>query len=167
VYETVLTEHPEIGSVCSGGRYDDLAGYYTDKKLPGVGISIGLTRLFYVLEEQGMLSDGMLTSPADALVIALDDSTLPAAVAAATALREAGVRTQLHFEKRKLGAKLGYADKLGIPFVVLVGEDEAAGKVSVKNLSTREQATASPAEAAQIILTSLRDRSDRRPIRDD
>ncbi len=167
VYETVLTEHPEIGSVCSGGRYDDLAGYYTDRKLPGVGISIGLTRLFYVLEEQGMLSGEMNLAPADALVIPMGDDTLGAAVSAATVLREAGVRTQLHFERKKFKVKLGYADKQGIPFAVIVGEDEAAaGLVSLKDLGSGAQVTLPPAEAAKQILAAVSKRSAARPIRD-
>ena len=110
VYETTLTDYPEIGSVCSGGRYDDLAGYYTDKKLPGVGISIGLTRLFYVLGEQGLLNDAMVTAPADVLVIPMtQDLTYP--IAAATTLRAHGVRTQLYTEPKKVKQKFAYADK--------------------------------------------------------
>ena len=139
VYETGMTEHPEIGSICSGGRYDDLAGYYTDKKLPGVGISIGLTRLFYVLNEQGLLSDEVVSAPADALVIPMSEE-LGYSIAAATAFRDAGIRTQLYCEKKKFKAKMSYADKLGIPFVVLIGEDEmAANVVAVKNMSSGEQ----------------------------
>ena len=89
VYETEMTKHPEIGSICSGGRYDNLAEYYTDKPLPGVGISIGLTRLFYVLSEQGLLSDEIVTAPCDALILPMTEDLGPA-VAAATALRRAG-----------------------------------------------------------------------------
>ena len=100
VYETEMTEHPEIGSVCSGGRYDNLAEYYTDKQLPGVGISIGLTRLFYVLNEQGLLSDEIVTAPCDALVIPMTEDA-GFAISAATALRAGGVRTQLYGEKKK------------------------------------------------------------------
>ena len=86
VYETVLLDHPEVGSICSGGRYDDLAGYYTNKSLPGVGISIGLTRLFYILQEQNMISDAVLTAPADVLILPMTDD-LSAAVALASMLR--------------------------------------------------------------------------------
>ena len=100
VYETTLTDHPEIGSVCSGGRYDNLAEYYTDKKLPGVGISIGLTRLFFVLEEQGMLSDDIVTAPCDALIIPMTEQ-LGEAVKTATLLRQSGIRTQLYSEDKK------------------------------------------------------------------
>ena len=151
VYETIMTEHPEIGSVCSGGRYDNLAEYYTDKKLPGVGISIGLTRLFYVLQEQGMLAENNVSAPADALVIPMAEDIAPA-IAAATALRTGGVRAQLYVEKKKFKAKMNYAAKLKIPFVVLLGEDEIAENVvSVKNMATGEQVKLSAAEAAELI----------------
>ena len=141
VYETAMLDHPEIGSICSGGRYDDLAEYYTDKKLPGVGISIGVTRLFYVLEEQGMLSDQMVTAPADVLVIPMSDD-LQAAIQTATALRDAGIRTQLYTEKKKFKARIGYAAKLGIPYAVFLGEDEIAqGVVSCKDLAAGQQQT--------------------------
>ena len=139
VYETTLDDHREIGSVCSGGRYDDLAAYYTDRKLPGVGISIGLTRLFYVLGEQGMLNDALPTAPADCLLLPMTDD-LSAAVRLATALRQAGIRTQLYSEQKKFKAKMQYADKLGIPYVIFLGKDEIArGECSVKELRTGEQ----------------------------
>ena len=151
VYETEMLDHPEIGSVCSGGRYDNLAEYYTDKQLPGVGISIGLTRLFYVLNEQGMLSDEIVSAPADALVIPMSEE-LGYAISAATTLRDAGVRTQLYCEKKKFKAKMSYADKLQIPYCVLIGEDEmAAGVVAVKNMASGEQQLLTPAEAAKLI----------------
>lgn len=147
VYETILNDHPEIGSVCSGGRYDNLAEYYTDKKLPGVGISIGLTRLFYVLDEQKLLNAEICTAPADVLVIPMT-ADFTAAAAAATLLREAGIRTQLYTEDKKFKQKLSYADKLGIPFAIIIGEDELeAGVVAVKNLTTGEQHL-KPAELA-------------------
>ena len=155
VYETQLLDYPEVGSVCSGGRYDDLAGYYTDRKLPGVGISIGVTRLFYILQEQGLLNDAVPTAPCDALVIPLGDE-LGYAVRCAAALRSAGVRTQVYTEKKKAKAKFAYADKLRIPYAVVVGEDEAAGgTVGLKDLRAGGQVTVSPAEAARIIQDSL------------
>lgn len=158
VYETEMTAHPEIGSVCSGGRYDDLAGYYTDKKLPGVGISIGLTRLFYVLNEQGMLSDETVSAPADALVIPMTEE-LDYAIAAATALRDAGVRTQLYCEQKKFKAKMSYADKLGIPYVILIGEDEIAENVvAVKNMQSGQQEKLSFSEAAALIKKDMDER---------
>ena len=139
VYETTLLDHPEIGSICSGGRYDNLAEYYTNKKLPGVGISIGLTRLFYVLGEQDYLNPAMNTSPADVLILPMTED-LSAAVTFATALRSAGIRAQLYGEKKKFKAKMTYANKLKVPFVVILGEDELRGGLySVKNMSTGEQ----------------------------
>ena len=155
VYETTLLDHPEIGSVCSGGRYDDLAGYYTERKLPGVGISIGLTRLFYVLDEQGLLNADLPTAPADALVLPMGGEPGPA-IALAEALRSEGLRVQLYGEQKKFKQKMAYADKLGVPFAVLLGEDEiAAGKCSVKNMRTGEQVTLTPAEAAEHIKAAL------------
>ena len=159
VYETEMTEHPEIGSVCSGGRYDNLAEYYTDKQLPGVGISIGLTRLFYVLNEQGLLSDEIVTAPCDVLVIPMTEDA-GFAISAATALRAGGVRTQLYGEKKKFKAKMSYADKLKVPFVVLVGEDEInEGVLSVKNMQTGEQVKLSPAAAAEYIAAVIKERN--------
>ena len=155
VYETLMLDHPEIGSICSGGRYDNLAEYYTDKKLPGVGISIGLTRLFYVLGEQGYLNGALNTAPADVLVLPMTEDMRPA-IALATALRAEGIRTQLYSEKKKFKAKLSYADKLGIPYAVLLGEDEiAAGQVTVKDLRSGQQITVSPAMAAEAIRRGL------------
>ena len=144
VYETVLLDHPEIGSVCSGGRYDNLAEYYTDKQLPGVGISIGLTRLFYVLGEQGMLNPELNTAPADVLILPMTED-LSAAIALATALRAGGVRAQLHCEEKKFKQKISYADKLGIPYVIFLGEDEiSAGVVACKDMATGEQTKLDP-----------------------
>ena len=155
VYETTLLDHPEIGSVCSGGRYDNLAEYYTDKQLPGVGISIGLTRLFFVLEDQGYLNSAMLTAPADVLVLPMTDDLAPA-IAFAAALRQAGIRTQLYTEQKKFKQKLSYADKLSIPFVAFLGEDEAAsGTVSVKTMATGEQVSLSTADADAYIRAQL------------
>ena len=139
VYETTMLDHPEIGSVCSGGRYDNLAEYYTDKLLPGVGISIGLTRLFYVLNEQGMLSKDMNTSPADVLILPMTDDMAPA-ITLATRLRSEGIRVQLYAEQKKFKAKMNYADKLGVPYVVFLGEDEInAGLVACKDMVSGEQ----------------------------
>ena len=155
VYATTLLDHPEIGSGCSGGRYDNLAGYYIDKPLPGVGISIGLTRLFYVLDEQGLLNPQLPSAPADALVLPMTQDTV-AAVALAEALRSEGVRVQLYGEQKKFKQKMSYADKLGVPYAVLLGEDEiAAGKCSVKDMRTGEQITVTPAEAAAHIKAGL------------
>ena len=159
VYETVMTDHPEVGSVCSGGRYDNLAEYYTNKNLPGVGISIGLTRLFYVLQEQNMLSENLLTAPADVLILPMTDD-LSGAIALATKLRAAGLRTQLYGEKKKFKAKMAYADKLGVPFVIFLGEDEIAqGKCSVKNMTTGEQQTVTSNEALLMLRVAIDERN--------
>ena len=158
VYETTLLDHPEIGSVCSGGRYDNLAEYYTDKQLPGVGISIGLTRLFYVLGEQGMLNPALPTAPADVLILPMTEDLSPA-IALATELRSAGIRTQLHCEEKKFKAKMNYADKLGIPYVIFLGEDEiAAGVVACKDMSSGEQTKLSAAETIARIQSGLSER---------
>ena len=166
VYETVMLDHPEVGSICSGGRYDNLAEYYTDKQLPGVGISIGLTRLFSVLEAQGYLNEEMNTAPADVLILPMTEDLSPA-ISFATTLREAGVRAQLHCEKKKFKQKLSYADKLSIPYAAFLGEDEIAqGKVTVKDLTTGEQQTVTPAEAVALVQAGLTARSAGAPIRD-
>ena len=139
VYETTLLDHPEIGSVCSGGRYDNLAEYYTDRQLPGVGISIGLTRLFYVLGEQGLLNPALPTAPADVLILPMTEDLSPA-ISLATQLRSAGIRTQLYTEQKKFKAKMNYANNLGIPYVVFLGDDEvAAGVVACKDMVSGEQ----------------------------
>ena len=164
VYETTLLDHPEVGSVCSGGRYDDLAGYYTDRKLPGVGVSIGVSRLFFILQDQGLLRDEAIVPPCDALVIPMGD-VLDWAVQAATELRGAGIRSQVYMEQKKAKAKFAYADKLRIPFAVVVGEDEKnADTVSLKDLRTGEQKSLTPAQAAEVIQTGLPDRG--RPVQE-
>ncbi|MBQ9733782.1 MAG: histidine--tRNA ligase family protein, partial [Clostridia bacterium] len=160
VYETLMVEHPEIGSICSGGRYDNLAGYYTDKALPGVGISIGVTRLFYVLQEQGLLSDEIVSAPAEALVIPMTED-IAYAVKTATVLRDAGIRTQLYTEKKKFKARMSYASKLGFPYTVLIGEDEIAeGVVALKDMASGEQVKLSPEAAAEIIRKAMDAKSD-------
>ena len=159
VYETVLLDHPEVGSICSGGRYDDLAGYYTNKSLPGVGISIGLTRLFYILQEQNMISDAVLTAPADVLILPMTDD-LSAAVALASELRAGGLRVQIYSEKKKFKAKIGYADKLGIPFVIFLGEDEIAQHVcALKNMATGVQEAMTSTAALETIRAEIARRS--------
>ena len=164
VYETIIPSHPEIGSICSGGRYDNLAESYINRKLPGVGISIGLTRLFYVLNEQGYLNPNLLTAPADALIVPMTEDA-GASIAFATALRKIGVRTQVYSENKKFKAKVSYADKLGIPYVVFLGEDEiAAGKVTVKDMHTGEQETLEPRMAAEKIAAGVSGRRQLPPI---
>ncbi len=155
VYETTLLDHPEIGSVCSGGRYDNLAGYYIDKPLPGVGISIGLTRLFYVLDEQGLLNPELPSAPADVMVLPMTEN-ISAAISLAEALRSSGLRVQLYGEQKKFKQKMTYADKLGVPFAVLLGEDEIAeGLCSVKNMRSGQQVKLAPQAAAEHIRSEL------------
>ena len=160
VYETTLLDHPEIGSVCSGGRYDNLAEYYTDRQLPGVGISIGLTRLFYVLGEQGLLNPDLPTAPADVLILPMTAELSPA-VTLATRLRAVGVRTQLYTEQKKFKAKMSYADKLGVPYVVFLGDDEIAGNVvACKDMTSGEQTTLPFEETLALIQTGLAKRNE-------
>ncbi len=160
VYETTLLDHPEIGSVCSGGRYDNLAEYYTDRQLPGVGISIGLTRLFYVLGEQGLLNPDLPTAPADVLILPMTAELSPA-VTLATRLRAAGVRTQLYTEQKKFKAKMSYADKLGVPYVVFLGDDEIAGNVvACKDMTSGEQTTLPFEETLVLIQKGLAKRNE-------
>ena len=138
VYETFLNDYRELGSVCSGGRYENLAEYYTDKKLPGVGISIGLTRLFYKLNELGLIK-AEKASMSDVLVIPMvEDLSKP--IILANSLREKNINTEIYLNDKKLKAKLKYADKLQIPYVIIVGEDEInSGVISVKNMITGEE----------------------------
>ncbi len=139
VYETNLDEHPEIGSVCSGGRYENLAEYYTNKKLPGVGISIGLTRLFYVLNEYKLLDITKKQSISDIIIIPmLEDLSYPVEIA--TVLRNKGIKTEIYFENKNMKKKMNYANKLNAPYVIIVGEDELNTQtVTLKNMVTGEQ----------------------------
>ena len=166
VYETIMLDHPEIGSVCSGGRYDNLAEYYTDRQLPGVGISIGLTRFFYVLSEQGLLAEESVGASCDALVLPMTED-LSAAIAAAAALRREGLRVQLYTEKKKFKAKMNYADKIGVPYVVFLGEDEIAeGVLSVKDMRSGEQLKLSVSETAALIRADMSARASAALIRE-
>ena len=151
VYETTLDAYPQIGSICSGGRYDNLASHYSKSKLPGVGISIGLTRLFYQLREAGLV--GTADSSVDVLVALLDDAGLDAALAMSQRLRAAGLNVETQLEPRKLAKQFQYADKAGIRFVVMRGEDEAArGVVAVKDLRRGQQFEVADAELADALL---------------
>lgn len=139
VYETQLDAYPQIGSICSGGRYDNLASHYTKSKLPGVGISIGLTRLFWQLREAGLIA-GSDESSVQALVALMDDASLADSLDIARRLRAAGINTEVQMEPRKLAKQFQYASRAGIRFVVLAGEDERArGAVTVKDLSREQQ----------------------------
>ena len=147
VYETTLDAHPEIGSVCSGGRYDNLAGLYTNSRLPGVGISIGLTRLFWQLREAGLIGDG--STSVEAYVTIMDEGGVSEAFRLATALRAAGINTDVAAEPARLGKQLKHADRIGARFALIAGEDERArGKVTVKDLVTGDQVVVAFDEAA-------------------
>lgn len=142
VYETFLNEYRELGSVCSGGRYENLAENYTDKNLPGVGISIGLTRLFYKLNELGLIK-ATKKSVADVLIVPMMDD-MKEAIALGTNLRNAGINTEIYLNDKKIKAKMKYADRLKIPYVIVVGENEVkANKLKVKNMETGEEKEAS------------------------
>ena len=141
VYETVLVDYPGIGSICSGGRFDNLAEKYTDTKLPGVGISIGLTRLFSQLKDAGIIKTGGNTLTRVLVIPLVDDPAVSLEIA--TILRNQGIATEVYFEGGKMKKKLAYADKIGVPFVVLVGENEIySGMFAVKNMLTRQQCRA-------------------------
>ncbi len=139
VYETTLDDHPEIGSICSGGRYDNLASQYTKSKLPGVGISIGATRLYWQLRDAGLMGTSE-SSTVQVLVTQMDDAQLPSCLALAAELRAAGIATEVALEGAKLGKQFKYADRAGIRFVLVQGENELANNtVAVKDMRRNEQ----------------------------
>ena len=150
VYETLLDDYPGLGSICSGGRYDDLASLFTTARLPGVGISIGLTRLFAQLKEIGVISS--TDSTVGVLVTLLDDAGLTHNLALATELREAGINTETILEPAKLGAQLKYADRSGIRLAVICGENErSAGTVVVRDMAAKSQEEVSSTEAVETV----------------
>jgi histidyl-tRNA synthetase len=154
VYETTLDEHPQIGSVCSGGRYEDLASHYTKSKLPGVGISIGATRLFWQLREAGIVSTA--ESSVEVMVGLVDDTRLPDSLDIARRLRAAGINAEVQLEAKKLAKQFQYADRAGIRFVILYGDEEAArGVVKVKDLKSQEQFELTREEMAAAIKVEL------------
>ncbi len=146
VYETFLNDYREIGSVCSGGRYENLSEFYTDKKMPGVGVSIGLTRLFYKLNELNIVKEEKRAISKVLVVSMLEDSNRALQVAAM--FRNAEINTDVYLEDKKIKAKFKYADKLQIPYVAIIGEEEEQnGTVSLKNMQTGEQVQVSIEEA--------------------
>ena len=152
VYETLLTDYPQLGSICSGGRYDELASNYTRQSLPGVGISIGLSRLFYQLNEVGAISCDGACTPTEILFIPMED-TVSYTLEKATAFRNAGYRVEVYLNEGKLSKKLTYANKLGIPYVIIVGSEEREkGILRIKNMATGEQTElSSPEEVKSIV----------------
>ena len=150
VYETFLDDYRELGSVCSGGRYDNLAEFYTDKKMPGVGVSIGLTRLFYKLSELNILKEEA-KSISKVLVVSMTDD-ISRALEVATKIREEGINTDVYLENKKIKAKFKYADKLKIPYVAVIGEEEEKnGTVSLKNMESGEQKEMSVEKMIEIL----------------
>ncbi len=140
VYETFLNDYKSIGSICSGGRYNDLAGYYTDKELPGVGMSIGLTRLFFILNDIGLIKTDK-KSISDVLIISMVED-LSKSIEVANQLRASNINTEIYFDDKKIKAKFKYADKLKIPYVIVIGEDEIkSGLLTIKDMNegTQEQ----------------------------
>ncbi|MBR7082925.1 MAG: histidine--tRNA ligase [Clostridia bacterium] len=151
VYETKLDAYPALGSICSGGRYENLTGYYTDQKLPGIGISIGLTRLFSQLKEAGIV-DTSKKSIIDVLVIPMSSGELGAAVKAAAQFRKAGIPCDVYYLEKGMKPKMKYANRIGVPFAAIIGESECAeNKVSLKNMLGDGQDTVSVEEAIEII----------------
>jgi histidyl-tRNA synthetase len=154
VYETTLDDYPQIGSICSGGRYENLASHYTKSKLPGVGISIGLTRLFWQLREAGLAKTA--DSSVQVLVTQMDAESLPHCLSLARELRDAGLNTEVVMEPSKLARQFKYADKAGIRFVTVLGADEIGkGTVTVKDLRRADQFEVARAELAQALRVEL------------
>ena len=150
VYETFLNQYRQWGSVCSGGRYDNLSSYYTDKKMPGVGISIGLTRLFFQLTDNKIIEAGNRSISKVMIVSMVDDFSK--SIEVATKLRQNGINTQIYTDNAKIKKQFNYANRLGIPYVIIIGEDEINNNVvSLKNMETGEQETVCVEKAIEII----------------
>lgn len=134
------TSIKNFGSVCSGGRYENLAEYYTDKKLPGVGISIGLTRLFYQLNELNLINANQKSISKVVIIPMIEEMEKP--IKLATDLRKAGIKTEIYLENKKLKAKFKYADKLKIPYAIIMGEEElTSNRIKIKNMETGDEKT--------------------------
>ena len=148
VYETKMVDYPALGSVCSGGRYDNLTGYYTDDRLPGIGISIGLTRLFSQLRSENIISDDR-KSLTDVLFIPMDKNHIEFVLGSAATMRAAGLNVDVYCLDKGMKPKMKFANRSGIPYVALVGDSEAeAGKIMLKDMTTGEQELLTAAEAA-------------------
>ncbi|MCQ2422440.1 MAG: histidine--tRNA ligase [Lachnospiraceae bacterium] len=152
VYETMLNDYPSMGSVCSGGRYDNLTEYYTDQKLPGIGISIGLSRLYYQLKENGLLKEGA-RSIARCIVIPMGESEMNAAITVAAELRSKNVPVDVYYQQKGMKQKMKYAARLGIPYAAIIGESEREnGTVMLKNMETGEQKEVSVSELSDVLM---------------
>jgi len=153
VFETTLTKNPEIGSICSGGRYDNLVGYYSKENLAGVGISIGLSRLFSVIKDR--LVKGA-ASPAQAMIIPFSKEVTDYCLNVAAILNQAKINTFVYPDITKAGKQLSYVDKLKIPLAILIGEDEVKKKsVTIKNMQSGKQVTVTVNKAAAQIKKML------------
>ena len=151
VFETMLNDYPSMGSICSGGRYDNLADYYTDQKLPGIGISIGLTRLFYPLKENGLIKSNA-GSLAKVIVIPMGEDDMNEAIAVAAKVRGAGIPADVYYQQKGMKQKMKYAARLGIPYAAIIGESErASASVMLKNMETGEQESVPVSELANRI----------------
>ncbi|MBR5667650.1 MAG: histidine--tRNA ligase [Lachnospiraceae bacterium] len=151
VFETMLNDYPSMGSICSGGRYDNLADYYTDQKLPGIGISIGLTRLFYQLKENGLIKSNA-GSLAKVIVIPMGEDDMNEAIAVAAKVRGAGIPADVYYQQKGMKQKMKYAARLGIPYAAIIGESErASASVMLKNMETGEQESVPVSELADRI----------------
>ncbi len=152
VYETMLNDYPSMGSVCSGGRYDNLTEYYTDQKLPGIGISIGLSRLYYQLKENGLLKEGA-RSIARCIVIPMGESEMNAAITVAAELRSKNVPVDVYYQQKGMKQKMKYAARLGIPYAAIIGESEREnGTVMLKNMETGEQKEVAVSELSMALM---------------
>ncbi len=139
VYETILDEYPKLGSICSGGRYENLADYYTEEHLPGVGISIGLTRLFSQLKEIGLVGESK-TTISQVLIVPMDKENNAYVLETASKLRNKGIKTDVYYQDKGMKQKMKYADRLGIPYVLVIGETEVKeGKVAFKDMISGSQ----------------------------
>ena len=152
VFETFLLGKENLGSIASGGRYDNLAGNYTEKNLPGVGIAIGLTRLYDVLRAEGLLSPSLQTTVSKALVVPMDSAQKQYAIKVGSALRTAGIKTEVYFEDTKFKNKMQYANKSGIEYAIILGEEEMkTGQITFKNLLAHTQETLPLEKAVELL----------------
>ncbi|HEX7055361.1 MAG TPA: histidine--tRNA ligase, partial [Burkholderiales bacterium] len=156
IYETTLVEHPDLGSICSGGRYDDLASYFTNTRLPGVGISIGLSRLFARLKDAGLLRPMARRTPAEVLVTMLDPEAVERYLGIAASLRAQDVNTEVYLERAKIGKQFEYANRKGFRAAVTAGADEfGRGTVRLKDLAKQTETEVPLAELPARVKTLL------------
>ena len=160
IYETTLSAHPDIGSICSGGRYDDLASYFTNTRLPGVGISIGLSRLFARLKEANLLRP-LARTPAEVLVTTLDPDAMARYLAIAAELRQRDINTEVYLERAKIGKQFEYANRKGFRIAITAGAEEfGRGTVKVKDLATQRESDVALGEVAGRVKQMLDNKAD-------